>query len=315
MTLSIIIPSYNSAEFIESCLESVRAFDDKSLEVVVIDDGSTDQSKSIIESFVFEKARLRIISQPNAGVSAARNAGLDACTGDYVAFVDADDRIEATVIPSLSEALDQTHPDLLVLNSLGDKGLKYSFPDGIDESANYSAAEVSAMDYARGSVCGVLFKRQFLQDKGIRFIPGFTHGEDSLFMAECLSKLDAIRFLSIDFYLVTEHPSSASHNFTAARLAAEKKALDHIRKAIDGSEKDSVSYMNYNRLLYSLVINDIYAASKIKGLRYREFKSLVKPSEFLPIDASCFSSRKKKTVASAINHFYPLYCLYIRLTR
>ncbi|HAS37211.1 MAG TPA: glycosyltransferase family 2 protein, partial [Ruminococcaceae bacterium] len=91
--VSIIIPVYNLEKYIKHCLESVVNQTYKELEIICIDDGSTDGSAEIIKSMAENDPRIKYIYQENAGVSAARNKGLDTATGEYVMFVDGDDYI------------------------------------------------------------------------------------------------------------------------------------------------------------------------------------------------------------------------------
>ena len=93
-TVSVIVPVYNIAAELPRCVESVLAQTWDALEVILVDDGSTDGSGSLCDSFARQDARVRVIHQKNAGVSAARNAGVSRATGEYLAFVDSDDYVE-----------------------------------------------------------------------------------------------------------------------------------------------------------------------------------------------------------------------------
>ena len=92
--ITIIVPLYNSAAYLEECLESLKNQDYKNLEIILINDGSTDNTKAIAEKFAKNDSRIKLYNQKNAGVSAARNSGLKKATGDFITFVDADDFLE-----------------------------------------------------------------------------------------------------------------------------------------------------------------------------------------------------------------------------
>lgn len=99
--VSIIIPAYNIEAYIEECLLSVLKQSYQNIEVIVINDGSSDNTLTTIENVILSDSRVRLISQSNAGVSVARNTGLDAATGDYVVFIDGDDWVEPNFVESI----------------------------------------------------------------------------------------------------------------------------------------------------------------------------------------------------------------------
>ena len=100
MQFTVIIPAYNAAAFIQEAIDSVMSQKYQSWELIVVDDGSRDDTKRIAEGFAAADPRVRLISKKNAGVSAARNDGLVCACGDYVFFLDADDRLEENVMHS-----------------------------------------------------------------------------------------------------------------------------------------------------------------------------------------------------------------------
>ena len=102
--VSIIIPIYNVAKYLPACLDSVLTQTYKNLEIILIDDGSTDDSKTIVDSYAKKDKRIKIIHQKNAGQSAARNKGLKEATGDYISFIDGDDKIKPSFIEDLLNA-------------------------------------------------------------------------------------------------------------------------------------------------------------------------------------------------------------------
>lgn len=92
--ISIIVPIYNAAEYLEQCIRSLVQQTESDLQIILVDDGSTDRSWPILETFAKQDERIILLQQPHAGQSAARNRGLQHATGEYIAFVDADDSLE-----------------------------------------------------------------------------------------------------------------------------------------------------------------------------------------------------------------------------
>ena len=105
MKISIIIPVYNCAPYVDRCIRSVMAQTHRDLEIICVDDGSTDGSGTILDELSREDGRIRVIHQENAGVSAARNAGIDMASGELFTFVDGDDTIEPDMYENMYLAM------------------------------------------------------------------------------------------------------------------------------------------------------------------------------------------------------------------
>lgn len=186
MFFSIIIPVYNVEKYLAACLDSVLAqsFDD--FEAVCVNDGATDNSAAILEHYKENDNRIKVITQSNAGLSAARNTGLNVASGEYVLFLDSDDWIEPNTLQILSENLNGE--DLLCFN-----GRRYiEGRNQYEESDNLQCEEgMTGWDYyCRHAlehrnfafVCVVLrcYRRQYLVDNNLWFKEGIYH-EDNLF--------------------------------------------------------------------------------------------------------------------------------------
>ena len=104
--ISVIIPVYNAAEYLERSIGSVRNQTYKNLEIITVDDGSKDDSLKLLESFASADSRIKVIRKENGGSSTARNAGLREATGEYIGFIDADDYIEPDMYMNLLTALE-----------------------------------------------------------------------------------------------------------------------------------------------------------------------------------------------------------------
>lgn len=104
--VSVIIPAYNAARTLPRCLKSIQAQYEQNWECIVVNDGSTDNTAEIIERYAMLDSRIRVITQANCGVSAARNCGLKHAIGEYVTFVDSDDYVELDYFQSALSAID-----------------------------------------------------------------------------------------------------------------------------------------------------------------------------------------------------------------
>ena len=104
--ISVIIPAYNVAPLLERCYQSIQTQTYKDFEVILIDDGSTDQTPEICEELAKNNANTRVVHQKNSGVSAARNKGIEIASGDYLCFIDSDDYVEPEYLQSLYHAIE-----------------------------------------------------------------------------------------------------------------------------------------------------------------------------------------------------------------
>ena len=103
--VSVIVPVYNREKYLRTCLDSIIGQTWKEVEIIVIDDGSTDLSYEIIDEYVKKEPRIRMIRNQHNGVSAARNAGIEAARGEFLAFIDSDDYVEADYIANLVSSI------------------------------------------------------------------------------------------------------------------------------------------------------------------------------------------------------------------
>lgn len=183
---SIIIPVYNVEKYLRECLDSVCNQTFAEWEAICVNDGSTDGSAAILNEYAEKESRLKIISQLNGGLSAARNTGLEAACGEYVLFLDSDDWLEPNALAVL--ASNQDNEDMLCFS-----GRRFFEAEGVSHEPDRLACGeyLSGMDYYNDNalsrrdfafVCVVLraYRRSFLLDNGLLFKVGIFH-EDDLF--------------------------------------------------------------------------------------------------------------------------------------
>lgn len=126
--ISIIVPVYNVESYLEQCIDSILAQTYKNLEIILVDDGSTDRSGEICDRYAEQDSRIRVVHQVNNGSSRARNAGLEICHGDYLGFIDGDDYVAPDMYRILLDNLRREDADISVCDSYA------VFPDHIEIS-------------------------------------------------------------------------------------------------------------------------------------------------------------------------------------
>lgn len=225
--LSVIVPAYNSAATIVTAVNSVLNQSFVDLELLVVDDGSTDETPALLHHLAEEDGRIRLFRQENAGVSAARNAALDRAEGQYVAFLDADDWLEPDAYAKLVDALRRTGADSAAC------GHELDWPDGRREfgsapldSGFYPAETVfshlvlpllndrlSSRAFNGFSV-RYLYRLADLRARGIRFSGAYL--EDELFLIEFFAVPTTLVVVNEGLYHYLQNPESATRRYMAA---------------------------------------------------------------------------------------------------
>ena len=221
--VSVVIPVYNVEKYLGECLDSVLRQTLKDLEIICVDDGSTDGSAAILRKYAEADPRIRLISQANAGLSAARNAGMDAATGKYIYFLDSDDYISGDAMEKCLSICERDELDQLVF------GCQCLFEDpGMSESECrrkergltmpeetcgrvFGGAELQERlcDLNNKTVCVPFrfFRLAFLRDSGLRFCEGLVH-EDDYFSPLATLASQRVKVISERFYFRRYCPGS-----------------------------------------------------------------------------------------------------------
>ncbi len=184
--ISVIVPVYKVEKYLARCVDSIIDQTYKNLEIILVDDGSPDGCGAMCDEYAKKDERIKVIHKENGGLSSARNAGLDIATGDYIAFVDSDDRITPDAYENLLKALDGKSD--AIANFMYEREMESgeTFPsvvphknDEIISVENYIGELM--MHVGDVSACTKLFPKGVIS--GVRFAEGFLN-EDLLFMLE-----------------------------------------------------------------------------------------------------------------------------------
>lgn len=206
MKLSVIIPAYNCEKYIQKCLEIIIGEIDDFAEVIVVDDGSKDNTLAICRQY--ESKNVHIIHQENQGVSMARNKGIEHSSGDYVMFVDADDSL-VTGWYSLVKKYCTDQYDIVYFGSdYNDLGLLHN-----EVILNIFCVPNKKRTNYLASVWSKLFKRQIIIDHHITFDQGLINGEDLLFSLEVFLCSSKYKFVKSGIYHYFVNYESATHVF------------------------------------------------------------------------------------------------------
>ena len=216
--VSAIIPVYNTERYLRECLDSLCKQTYSNLEIILIDDGSTDASPAICDEYSVKDSRISVIHNQNAGVSAARNTGLDKAKGKYIAFVDSDDWVEPEYIESLLEALTNYDADAAGFPvTLAWKNRFKQAGKRISDKKILTGKEMT--EYAligNLSIYSVLYKTEYI--KGLWFRTDLHFGEDIIFMSEYALKCKLVVYLEKTLYYYRQRCNSAVKTYNISRL-------------------------------------------------------------------------------------------------
>ena len=204
--ISVIIPLYNSQRFIGKCVESLLEQTYKNCEIIIVDDGSTDNSLEIVNKYAQQDARVRVFSGTKySGVSAVRNVGLNNANGEYICFVDSDDYVSKYFLESLITSLKDTGADIScvgvsMVSESQKKKLDKPFNSGAYKCITFDKVEAMELLFTgrkiRMNIWNKIFPRKFFTGENkVLYNENIYHGEDVAFLYDVFSKAQKVAFV------------------------------------------------------------------------------------------------------------------------
>ena len=218
--VSIVVPVYNMEQYLSQCIESIIAQTHRALEIIIVNDGSSDRSLEIAHDLARKDPRIVVIDKPNGGVSSARNEGIERMQGSYVTFVDADDSIHPTYIENLLADAQATDADIVSTpkHLLGDAErqgfLDATIPVAASASVFTRTEALTALYNGRlekGNNGCQLYKTEVIKHNNIRFDSQMAIGEDFDFLARAIISARCIVVDNRRLYYYRANPTSAVH--------------------------------------------------------------------------------------------------------
>ena len=244
MKLSVIVPVYNVEPYLPACLDSLLAQTLKDLEILLVDDGSTDASGTIADRYAAEHPDIvRCLHVDNGGQGRARNFALPLARGEYLGFVDSDDWIQPEMYERLCGLADETGADVAVCDFLE------RYDDGSERLAP-AALQDHPLSFA-GSCCNKVFRASLV--RGLRFPEGLWY-EDFFFSAVMLMRSQRTEYLREPLYIYRRGQPSTMHNNNAAKNLDMLRIMEMLEKELDGpGAKKDFEFLVLNHVLLDTI--------------------------------------------------------------
>jgi len=251
--VSIIVPVYNKEKYLSECVDSILRQNFKDFELILVDDGSKDSSWNIIKEYANKDKRVVPVHQENAGVSAARNAGLDRAQGKWICFVDADDYLPKDGIQILVEHGEKSNADIVNANATrveDDKQFKiFNFNNEIVKGNIYPRL-VHFAPWAQ------LFKRSIIEEHHLRYVKGLAYSEDNVFILYYSLYASSIEFVNDSVYNYRINFDSAIQNKDYKKVAYHQMWAAHEVYKLKDKEASLRNFIiNRTKILISSSIN------------------------------------------------------------
>jgi len=250
MKISLIIAAYNVENYIEKCLESIISQTHKDLEIVVVNDGSTDNTLKLIKNFSEIDNRIIIIDKPNGGLSSARNAGLDIVTGDYIGFIDGDDYIKEEMYEKLHELCNVSQCDIAVcgyIRKYSNREVLSNTKKIIHYSSQQALEELIASKNLHDYAWDKLYKKELFED--IRYPIGKMY-EDVFTTYKLFFKANKVVYIDEPLYYYIQRDGSILRKGFSEKQFDQLEALEEIKKFF--KEKQLTIY---NEILETRILN------------------------------------------------------------
>lgn len=253
ITLSIIIPVYNVEKYLEQCLDSIVVGNVNMLgmlEVIVIDDGSTDQSGEIAEQYAQQYPCMRVIHQKNAGVAAARNRGMNEARGEWLYFVDSDDWLQSGAITAIMEAVrENPKADIILFDAWKNMGAEEAVWEHFDKPQVWkNSRDISRLQYgmlytpfgnkkSRVSIAAPwdkLYRKAFLQENNICFQPDLKVLDDMVFNTEAFGVAGEVVYIKEKIYHYRYVADSITNSYKPDRVEQDRLVWEYLEKYAAG---------------------------------------------------------------------------------
>lgn len=243
--ISIIIPIYNTEkEYLTECINSVIHQTMQDLQIILVDDGSTNGSGEVCDEFGAADSRITVFHQANQGVSVARNNGLKLATGEYILFLDADDYIPADACEKLYQKIEETGSELLLFGHIcicdGNE-----VPHLLGRDATFSKEQIrklqevilnpsgELLNIAPGGTWGRIYRRSFIENHKLSYVPGLKRMQDNVFCLNAYQVAEKVAYYDYPGYYYRINEASVCNKFNPGIFEIMENALHEFEQFIN----------------------------------------------------------------------------------
>ncbi len=290
MQISIIIPIYNTGKYLHRCVKSILSQTLTDLELILVNDGSVDESGQICDEYARMDSRVKVIHKKNEGVSIARNTGIEAAQGEYIGFIDSDDWIEPDMYEELYSMAISKKCDIVMCDAVtkyDDKPDEEDTITQLHEDVLLMKEDISPklLCEIAGSVWRCIYKREIIKRNNIIFPPNIPLSEDRIFNILAMGYADRIYYTKTPFYNRYVRKGSAVNkyynNMIELILSTRIGFMNAIDMAWDGEEEYKLAYENQTLGAVFAAINNEFLKDAKGSLieRYKTVKRICNINE------------------------------------
>lgn len=296
--VSIIVPIYNTGEYLYKCLESIVNQNLQEIELILIDDGSTDNSGEICDYYSEKDKRVCVIHKKNEGVSIARNVGIQAAKGEYIGFIDSDDWIEKEMYQELYYYAKETGADIVMCDACtvyDDNKKEADTISSLNESVLLNKKEITPLNLREiaGSACRCIYKQELLKIHAILFPTGLPLSEDRIFNLKSMGNSEKFYYLKKAYYNRYVRTGSAVNKYYPNLLEIANQYRKEVLNAVERFWNTDKAYRQaYNQQFLGTYMSVVYNLHNVDcplkmGEKRIELKELVSDQNLIETLEEC----------------------------
>lgn len=281
--ISIIVPVYNTEKYIGRCIESIQNQTYTNLEIILVDDGSKDDSLTICQKYADKDSRIKVLhTKKNSGVSNARNMGIEHSTGEYIGFIDSDDYIEKTMYETLVRYSDDRVLPICTYNMVDENKTILA-----QKEIGDTVGEVAVKDFfllceniLLNSPVNKLYESTIVKKNNIRFDVNLSLGEDFLFVMQYIEYIEKFYIIDVPLYnYMTIKRESLSQLYRNDFYEIQRRIIQRIKELL---ERDQTAFNEYRNQFYTFSL-DLYvqALNNTVNSKDRLHKKIKRNNEIL----------------------------------